>query len=435
MFQFLLGGLRGGDEQAGAKPASHRTLLRIEGLEDRCTPALFVVNTVMDTPDANPGNGVAADAKGNTSLRAAIDEGNKAAGPHTITFNLPVGENVIWLGSGLVLSKSYTIDGTGNFGIIGDDLIGHHPPPEREGGGGGIEIGALVPHGVSIRRVIDLTVAPWLQVDNAFRLMTVEKGAVGAQNSLTVRRLDFRYGYAVGANVESGSGGAIHSPNDLTIEGSSFYGNSSESYGGAVRAIGKLAVSDSAFSGNTSFLQGGALNYAATPGLAPQTIAGSSFTFNTVAKDGGAIHFGSDVLQPNQVVPLTALDLAQTDVTDNYSASSGGGIASGAFLFVTGGSVSNNESKNNGGGLFYSSTDGFAYLFGLRMENNQAGTATDLAEGGGIYANFGTVVLDSPFSFSGNVANPATAGGGFRTKGAFIEANNMPAVHDPITAG
>jgi len=233
-----------------------------------------------------------------------------------------------------------------------------------------------------------------------------------------------------------GSGGAIHSPNELTIEESSFYGNSSEQNGGAMRAIGKLAVSDSAFSGNTVFFQGGALMCSAQSGLAPQTISGSSFTFNTAVKDGGAVHSGANVLQPGLAVPLTALDLTQTDVTDNYSASSGGGIAAGGSLFVTGGSVNNNESKLNGGGIFYSSTDGFAYLFGLRMDNNQAGTATDLAEGGGIYSNLGTVVLDSPFSFSGNMANPLTVGGGFRMKGgAFIDSKNMPVIYDAIGPG
>lgn len=103
---------------------------------------------------------------------------------------------------------------------------------------------------------------------------------------------------------------------------------------------------------------------------------------------------------------------------------------------MTGGSVSNNELKYNGGGLFYSSTSGFAYLFGLRMENNQAGLSDNLAEGGGIYANCGTVVLDSPFSFSGNIANEGTVGGGFSKKlGGFIECKNMPAMFDIVGPG
>src|SRR5690606_30020549 len=46
----------------------------LEILEDRCVQALFTVNTLLDTPDANPGDGLAADSVGFTSLRAAIEE-------------------------------------------------------------------------------------------------------------------------------------------------------------------------------------------------------------------------------------------------------------------------------------------------------------------------------------------------------------------------
>ena len=37
----------------------------------------FMVNTTKDTVDANPGDGVAEDASGNTSLRAAIMEAKR----------------------------------------------------------------------------------------------------------------------------------------------------------------------------------------------------------------------------------------------------------------------------------------------------------------------------------------------------------------------
>ncbi|MEM9056170.1 MAG: DUF4347 domain-containing protein, partial [Pseudomonadota bacterium] len=57
--------------------------------------AAFVVNTQADTVDINPGDGVALDAFGNTSLRAAIMESNALAGADfiqlpagTYTFNL-----------------------------------------------------------------------------------------------------------------------------------------------------------------------------------------------------------------------------------------------------------------------------------------------------------------------------------------------------------
>ena len=59
-------------------PASQRSReLRLELLEDRSLPATFVVNSVLDTVDANPGDMVAADASGNTTLRAAIMEANQ----------------------------------------------------------------------------------------------------------------------------------------------------------------------------------------------------------------------------------------------------------------------------------------------------------------------------------------------------------------------
>ena len=48
------------------------------------TLAAFIVDTTADTVDANPGDGVAEDASGNTSLRAAIMEANALAGADTI---------------------------------------------------------------------------------------------------------------------------------------------------------------------------------------------------------------------------------------------------------------------------------------------------------------------------------------------------------------
>src|SRR5688572_20442448 len=44
----------------------------------------FVVDTVLDTQDANPGDGQALDSAGRTSLRAAIDEANALGGARAI---------------------------------------------------------------------------------------------------------------------------------------------------------------------------------------------------------------------------------------------------------------------------------------------------------------------------------------------------------------
>jgi hypothetical protein len=49
-------------------------------------PSTFVVNTTADTVDAHPGDGLARDAAGNTSLRAAVMEANADSGADVITF-------------------------------------------------------------------------------------------------------------------------------------------------------------------------------------------------------------------------------------------------------------------------------------------------------------------------------------------------------------
>lgn len=55
-----------------------------ERFEARTLLSSFVVNSPLDQPDANPGDGIAATASGETTLRAAIQEANAAPGPDTI---------------------------------------------------------------------------------------------------------------------------------------------------------------------------------------------------------------------------------------------------------------------------------------------------------------------------------------------------------------
>lgn len=51
--------------------------------------ATLTVNTLLDTPDATPGDGICDDGSGNCTLRAAIQESNALAGSDTIAFNIP----------------------------------------------------------------------------------------------------------------------------------------------------------------------------------------------------------------------------------------------------------------------------------------------------------------------------------------------------------
>lgn len=70
----------------------------------------FDVDTTNDTPDADPGNGVCADAAGDCSLRAAFEEHNASGGTNTI--NLPAGTYSI---------TSRLVDGSGDLTLAGAD--------------------------------------------------------------------------------------------------------------------------------------------------------------------------------------------------------------------------------------------------------------------------------------------------------------------------
>ena len=90
----------------------------VETLEDRTLLSTFVVNVLTDTVDVNPGDGLAQDATGNTSLRAAIMESNALAGADTI--NLGAGTFTLSIaGAGEDAAATGDLDITGDLTIIG----------------------------------------------------------------------------------------------------------------------------------------------------------------------------------------------------------------------------------------------------------------------------------------------------------------------------
>jgi CSLREA domain-containing protein len=80
----------------------------------------FTVNTVTDTQDSNPGDGLCADAGGNCSLRAAIMESNVLPGDNNVI--LPIGEYVFSIpGTNENACLTGDLDITGNLTITGEN--------------------------------------------------------------------------------------------------------------------------------------------------------------------------------------------------------------------------------------------------------------------------------------------------------------------------
>jgi len=88
-------------------------------------PGLFVVNSIGDSPDSNPGDGIADAGNGTITLRSAIQEANALAGPQTIYFYITgSGQHSIVPASSLPLvSDQIFLDGSTQKGFSGSPLV------------------------------------------------------------------------------------------------------------------------------------------------------------------------------------------------------------------------------------------------------------------------------------------------------------------------
>lgn len=89
-------------------------LVAVPGVASAAEPGVFVVDSADDLPDASA-NGVCASSAGTCTLRAALTEANRFAGPATVTFALP-GEGITTIRPGtrlpgLTNTSGITIDG------------------------------------------------------------------------------------------------------------------------------------------------------------------------------------------------------------------------------------------------------------------------------------------------------------------------------------
>lgn len=92
-----------------------------ETFEPRRMLSAFFVNSLADSHDATPGDGIAADSNGFTTLRAALEEANASIGADTIT--LPAGVVALSATNGpLTVTDDVTILGNGASEIDGTAL-------------------------------------------------------------------------------------------------------------------------------------------------------------------------------------------------------------------------------------------------------------------------------------------------------------------------
>ena len=211
--------------------------------------AVFTVDTNADTADASLGDGLAQDASGNTSLRAAIEEANALGGAHTImlvadTYTLSTGE--------LLITSDITITGAG---------------------------------------------ADQTFIDGNFlsRVLHTQGGATVTITDVTIRNGDASGG---------GNGGALwidDATDNVTLERVRLTGNTADTGGAIYNQGGTLTMTDVEISGNTASgggKTGGGLDNEGTATLERVTVSG-----NTAGTGlGGGIYNSSALTMTNVTI-------------------------------------------------------------------------------------------------------------------------------------
>jgi CSLREA domain-containing protein len=163
----------------------------------------FVVNSFDDTVDATPGDGLAEDAAGNTTLRAAIEEANALAGADSIS--LAAGTFTLGLGE-ITISSDLTITGAG--------------------------AGATIIDGASLSRIFNITSGTVTISD-----LTITNGDAGAGN---------------GGGIQVGSSATVNLV-DVALTGNTGF------FGGAIVNAGALDLTNVTIANNTATSDAGGI--------------------------------------------------------------------------------------------------------------------------------------------------------------------------------
>lgn len=347
------------------KTRRRRTVVgRVQRLEDRALLAAFVVDSTLDTPDANPGDGIAADSMGRVTLRAAVQESNALIGGDTIT--LPAGTFALTLvGNAEQAAATGDLDLTDGVTLTGAGAA------------------ATIIDGIGQDRVFDILAGvpvklADLRISGGTAISSQEDGG-GLRNmgSLTLQDVVMAF------NTASGGGGAIASfgaGSALIINGSNLNNNSSNGPlgGGAIFTGSATTIFGSVLQTNSSSFSGGAIVNG----------NGGSLSLNQTTVKGNSTGLGGF---GGGIYNLATLSLNYSTISGN-SASDGGGLfnsgissAASASLLLT--TFSGNTATNRGGGLFIDIGTS-ALIVDSTIASNAAATS-----GGGIYRSGGTVTL------------------------------------------
>ncbi len=396
--------------------AVHRSA-EIESLENRVLLSAGVeVTTLADETDPNDGV---------MSLREAIASANSG---ETISFASSLaGGTIVLNGTELTISDTdLTIQG------LGADLltISGNPDPAL--------YSRVFNLSLSTVSISGLTITGGHAISDA---VGGNGGAIyNAQSTLTINDSTFS------GNSAAGSGGAIYSDyfgsdSALTISDSTFSDNAAASGGALCNSSKTLTISDSTFSGNAAPAGSGGAIYCPAPGLSSVTISTSAFSDNSASGSGGAIRSSGY---------SNILTISDSTLSDNTSGGLGGAVsiktggltisnsALGGNSAVSGGAISSSEgplainnstlsgnTSSSSGGAIYSSYTSLTISNSTLSNNSATGNGTS-EYGGAIYSDDGGFGGSLTLNNSTLSGNSASAGGAIYSTGrvSMLTINN-----------
>jgi uncharacterized repeat protein (TIGR01451 family)/CSLREA domain-containing protein len=246
--------------------------------------ATFNVDITSDTVDANIGDGTCADAGGDCSLRAAIQEANFGGGPHTI--NVPAG--------------TYTLSIAG----AGEDLAASGDLDVREEM---TIVGASAETTIIDANGIDRVFSVLLDQTVTIRDLAVTGGHPGVGNGggiyndafLTLERIDV-FGNRAGTDTGS-AGGGLYNVESLTVIDSTIRNNFGARSGAGIGAFclsdTVVTIRNSTISGNVGETQEGNAPLGGGIGIDCSSVqvflSNVTITNNTAAAGGGIYNPGT----------------------------------------------------------------------------------------------------------------------------------------------
>jgi hypothetical protein len=260
--------------------------------------ALFLVNSPLDTVDANLGDGIAQDAAGQTTLRSAVMEANARTGDDTIvlaadTYRLSLaGANEDGAASGdvdVAANGRITINGSGpattlidaaglgdrvfqvlalgNLSISGVTVLNgdsRSAPVGQPGDGGGFLNAGTLSINSAVVSANEARDSGGGVANVAGGTLTITDSTIAANLAPTGAGIYVAGGIATltrstvsGNSAAVGAGGISNQDSTLTVVNSTISGNEAQGHGGGIVNTGQLTIRNSTISDNSAGMSGG----------------------------------------------------------------------------------------------------------------------------------------------------------------------------------